>query len=497
MFPIDVRAIELIDEFTRRTQHPIHKYVPGNISGWDQLSFHESTKMWRLVSGGNRSGKSYCNAMEIAWWATGDHPYRTTPPPPVKIWVISVEYSVLLAGIHLHLMHLIPDWKIDRIGANVPNTDLPSYIRLKNGSQITYKSAKGLGDEARRKFQAADIDLISIDEEIDDTILIELEARTLDRGGSFIISATLVESYDWIVELEEKAEANDPNCFATRLNTELNKTLVAERVAILRDKLSEEERDVRIYGKSRRSTGLIYNTFKKEIHVIPKFDIPLDWPRWCALDPGIRVFAGLWITCSPDNIYYVYREMYVTNTPLWEVAEIIKVAEGWKLDRQLAQEFGHYVWEETDTSETMVNRLIDDKRGSRLITGDEGVLDQLYSKFGLVTTPAIKSKRPGIEAVRHALEGHLFFFDHLEKTLWEMKKYRIRDHKTSKNRNEPIDMPIEKDDHLMDCLRYLIIEELKYSDRQVRPEAMQRSGRDWARNRRKKVFVDEFLGSGV
>ena len=501
------RTAELVEEFRRRTEHPINTYTPGCIPNWDQQAFHQSDRKYRLVFGGNRSGKSFCNSAEIAYWLRGKHPYRQIPPAPNKIWVISVEYSIILAGIYDHLINLVPDWEIDKVGANVPNTQLPSFIRLKNGSQVDFKSAKGLGEDTRRKFQAANIDLISIDEEIDDTIIIELEARTLDRGGQFIISATLVESYDWIVRMEELAEKDHEDYFSVRLNTESNPHLNIKAVSQFKELLSDDEQQVRLYGRSRRATGLVYNTFKQELHTIPQFTIPYDWPRWCALDPGIRVFAGLWLTCDPAGHMYLYREMYLTNTPLWEVALTIKTAEGWELDKELTDSFDHCVWRELDNAEHMVARPIDDKRGSRLITGDEGVLDQLYSKYGIVSIPAEKAKRPGIEAIRHALEPisqdkppKLRIFDHLEKTIWEMRRYRIRDAQGKKNQNEAIDEPVKKDDHLMDCLRYIIMENPKFADRvnaanvHVPTENMY-GLQAYMKRKRKKQFVDELLGT--
>ncbi len=502
------RTVELVEEFRRRTAHPITQYKPGDTPNWNQLSFHKSTCKYRLGFGGNRSGKSFMAAFEIACWLRGKHPYRQIPSTPNKIWVISVEYTVILSGIYEHLMHLVPDWEVEKVGANIPNTQLPSFIRLKNGSQVDFKSAKGLGEDTRRKFQAASIDLMSIDEEIDETILIELKARTLDRGGQFIISATLVESYDWIVRMEELAERGHENYFVTRLFTEDNPYLDKTSVDELKEELSSDELAVRYYGKSRRATGLVYNTFKQEIHCVPSFVIPYNWPRWCALDPGIRVFAGLWITCSPEGHLYCYREMYLTNTPLWEVALTVKEAEGWTLDRELTDKFDHCVWEEGDHAEHMVTRLIDDKQGSRLITGDEGVLGQLYSKYGIITTPAEKAKRPGIESIRHALEPlkegkppKLRFFDHLEKTIWEIRRYRMRDAQSKKNQNEPIDEPIKKDDHLMDNLRYLMMENPKWEDWVSSPNAHVPTDNLYGleahmkRIRKKKEFVDELLGT--
>ena len=490
---------ELLVEHKRRREHPSSVYEPGNVEGWDQLAFHKSTDRYRLLFGGNQSGKSRAAAFEISCWLRGEHPYRRVPSAPTQVWCISAEYSTLEAGIYRHLCDtlegpgLIPDWEIERLGPKIPGHDLPSFVELKIGSRVTFKSAKG-GEDARMKFQAAAIHLISIDEEIDVAAWIELKMRTLATGGNFIISATLVESYDWIVELEDRADKGVKGYFVTRLHTEKNPYLDTETVVAIKADLSKDELEVRYYGKSRRSIGLVYNTFSEQRHVCKPFPIPQNWTRWMALDPGIRTFAGLWIAISPDNKACAYREIYEHNSPLWEVARTIKAAEGWKFNQGLTETFGHYVFEEADGCEYIARRVIDDKPGSRLVTGDQGVMDQLHERYGILTTPADKSKRPGIEECRHWLENDFKVFSTCENFIQEIKRYRIRSAETKRDRNEPIDEPVKKQDHLMDCWRYIAMErpvyEVEHLPETLRPRMLYGSAAIEERLRKKAPLLE-------
>lgn len=56
-----------------------------------QIEFHSDTSGGRINFGGNRSGKSYSSVCEMVWWATGTHPYRPTPRPPVALRHVAVD----------------------------------------------------------------------------------------------------------------------------------------------------------------------------------------------------------------------------------------------------------------------------------------------------------------------------------------------------------------------------------------------------------------------
>ena len=460
---------EVIEELARRSTHALYTYTPGSTPGWDQLSFHRATDRYRMAFGGNQSGKSKIAAHEIYWWLSGTHPHRPTPTPPVLVWAISAEYTTIQAGVYRHLKEIIPEWEIEKIGPNVPQQDLPAFIRLKNGSQVSFKTAQG---DARKKFQAAECHLISIDEEVDATIWTELQARTMATGGQFIISATLVESYDWIVKLESRALKGYKDHFLVRLESTQNPHLDADTIVHLQEDWSDEEKEVRIHGKSRRSVGLVYNNWDDSLHQVKPFKIPLEWPRWCAIDPGLRVFAALWVCVDPKNQAYAYRELYINNSLLAATARAIKELEGWKLNEVDTREFYHYVWDRTEFSEDMVIRVIDDKRGSRLITGEKGVRDQLYERYGINSIPAEKSLRPGIEACRqwlmpHHADGPPVFrvFNTCTNFLEERRRYRIRTKMARRDSNAPIDEPIRANNHLMDCWRYIAVMNPRWEDK--------------------------------
>ena len=114
--------VELIQEFFKRQDHEYNKYIP--LEG--QKQFHESQAYIRMLMGGNQSGKSRSNAQEVAWWLTGDHPYRTLPTRPRMVWVISTEYQTIRAGIYRHLLSILPYWEIKSFGPRVQGHDLHS-----------------------------------------------------------------------------------------------------------------------------------------------------------------------------------------------------------------------------------------------------------------------------------------------------------------------------------------------------------------------------------
>lgn len=505
-----------LKELQTRSEHVVNTYKPSDKLDHNQLSFHRSKKRYRLITGGNQSGKSHAAAWEIARWAIGDHPHRPIPKGNIDIWVISAEYITITSGIYKHLKDIIPPWMIKLQGPKIPNTRLPAYLVVKREepnavATITFMSSKG-GEEARKKFQAAGIHLISIDEEISPDIWEELQARTIATGGEFIISATLVESYDWILNLEKKGEQDHPQVFLTRLNTLSNDYRDIETVNELMSEWSEETIQYRIFGKSRRSTGLIYNTFSAKRHVIKPFKVPIDWPRWCAIDPGIRVTAVLWITVGPDEHAYAYRELYARNEALYEVARAIKTAEGWKLDRELSYKFNHFVWESTAGAENLVTRLIDPSSRRRSEAGDDPILAQLYEQCGLLCTLADNTKRAGIEACRFWLEDHddnlprFRVFSTLDNFINEIREYRLKSDRRPKNRNEPADEPIKARDHLMDDWRYIAMEHPKWADRILQASSLTSdddnpsvyrggSAAEFLRKKKRQAKTHEFLGT--
>jgi phage terminase large subunit len=81
--------------------------------------------------------------------------------------------------------------------------------------------------------------------------------------------------------------------------------------------------------------GMYFTEFDPALHVVPRFEIPAEWPRWIAVDYGFAApFCCLWFAREPEtrNIF-VYRELYAAGLRDEQQAQQIVAATG---DEQLA-----------------------------------------------------------------------------------------------------------------------------------------------------------------
>lgn len=456
---------ELLDELKKRQEHPFNTYVPDDSPARNQLGYHKCKAWCRLLFGGNRSGKSRSAAQEIVWLATGTHPHQTNKQG-LRIWIMSTEYRTIYEGIWLHLKNTLPPWYITKLGSKVPGWDIPSYIETKNGTRIDFISAIG-GEETRRKVQAAEIDHLFIDEEIDGVLWVELQMRLLTRGGRLTVSATLIESEDWLVELEKQGEATqaDPNADVRifRLDTRSNKYNDQAALNRVLATMSPEEQEVRILGRSRKAAGLVYNSWNKHIHEIQPFEIPDNYTRAMALDAGFRTCAALWVAIDPNGRSIAYREMYLHNATLADVVHFINVSEGKEFDNETQK----WVAGPKGVEEIAI-RLIDPAAFATLQDGSVGVGVQLTNDYGFPFGPADNEWRTGVENCRKwlltDLQGIANFriFNTLQYFQQERSKYRVNPDRTKRDKDSAPDRPLKRNDHLMDCWRYLANAQLQY-----------------------------------
>ena len=89
------------------------------------------------------------------------------------------------------------------------------------------------------------------------------------------------------------------------------------------DNLPEDLRRAHRDGDWDVFVGQYYKEWRREIHVIPAFEIPPWWKRFRCLDYGLNRTACYWIAVSPDNMYYAYRELYEPDLNLSQAAKKI------------------------------------------------------------------------------------------------------------------------------------------------------------------------------
>lgn len=67
-------------------------------------------------------------------------------------------------------------------------------------------------------------------------------------------------------------------------------------------------------GKWVAAEGQVYEGWNPDMHLIPRFDIPTDWPRYWVIDFGfVHPFVWQWWAQGPDGALYRYREIYMTR----------------------------------------------------------------------------------------------------------------------------------------------------------------------------------------
>lgn len=63
--------------------------------------------------------------------------------------------------------------------------------------------------------------------------------------------------------------------------------------------------------EKQRPEGVAFPEWSRDVHVCPAFRVPLEWPRWRAVDYGYGApFCCLWGALAPSGTLYVYRELY-------------------------------------------------------------------------------------------------------------------------------------------------------------------------------------------
>jgi len=183
-------------------------------------------------------------------------------------------------------------------------------------------------------------------------------------------------------------------------------------------------------GRFSKPAGMIYDCFDVEVNVIPRFDIPKDWPRYVGHDFGPVHMGALWYAQDPGTGYlYLYRE-YKTETKLHTSKHV-------ELFKALSK------------GEMIIKRV----GGSHT---EMGWRDAFSAAGWPIAEPAVNDVEIGIDKV-YALnkQNRVFVFDDLDLYLDEKGTYS----RELDDANEPTDKIADKETfHLMDAERYLLSE---------------------------------------
>jgi hypothetical protein len=209
------------------------------------------------------------------------------------------------------------------------------------------------------------------------------------------------------------------------------------------NKLEGDDKKIaeRIKGVPSYMSGLVYPKFKRQTHLVKPFDIPLDWMVDIAIDVHPRECqAILFMATTPQNLRYVFHEIWDHGDGKWIGESIVKYVSSHKLR----------------VNRVIVDPLAKGDKNNENTTFDK--IDNVLYQHGMVLDTATKDKQSGIIEVNKHLMGpnnepSMFFFNNLRRTIMEMENYMY---------NEDTQKPQDKDDHMPENLYRLLLENTEW-----------------------------------
>lgn len=428
---------------SRKEKNKVLYYNTGEKKHLKQIEFHKCNKKNRWVFGGNRSGKTECGAVEVVYLARGIHPYRKMTKA-TSGWVVSLSSQVQRDVAQAKIMHYLnPDWIEDVVMSSGRKDNalngVIDYILVRNVfgtiSRIGFKSC----DQGREKFQGTSLDYVWFDEEPPEDIYIECKMRVMDINGELFGTMTPLKGLTFVYNEIYLNQHNDPNVWHIFMQWDDNPYISEEAKNAMKSSMSEEELKSRQFGEFRDFGGRVYTEFDERVNVIEPFDVPLEWQDKISIDPGLKnPLSAHWYCVDYDGNIYVVAEHYESEKDISYHSEQIK-----SISDQLNWHRGYG---------GMIEAIIDSAANQQTLASSKSVTDLFYD-YGILVNPQVnKDMFSGIQRVKSYLknakgESKLFIFKTCTNLIRELKTYHWGNS----------DVPVKKDDHSLDELRYYIM----------------------------------------
>lgn len=431
------RIKQIETEQERRKSTPLALYNSGDKKHLKQMLFHKNPCRNRWVFGGNRSGKTECGAVECVYMARGIHPYRENRKD-VFGWVVSLSSQVQRDVAQRKILHYLDkSWIVDITMLSgkreFPENGVIDQIKIKNVfggvSVIGFKSC----DQGREKFQGSSLDFVWFDEEPPRDIYEECRMRVLDRAGEIFATMTPLKGLTFAYT-DIYLKADGQNVWCEFMEWADNPFLPQGEIQRLTAGLSPDELESRRYGRFTAAEGLVYTEFNDDC-IIDPFPIPPDWQDKLSIDPGLNnPLSCHWYCVDWDGNVYVVAEHYEAGKTVDYHAQKIK-----EISRRLN-------WHTDGMGR--IEALMDSAANQRTLASEKSVAELFYEQGLLVNTRVNKDLFSGINRVKRALSAKkLFIFRNCTNLIREMRGYWW-----GKG-----DVPIKKDDHALDELRYYLM----------------------------------------
>lgn len=491
-----------------REAYGINHYVPHI----KQHRFHFAGSVTgRYCRFGNRTGKTVCGSAEDVGWLLGGrtwyrnsfdvlgrrqnaagewedyvagrhdgspyHPLITKgiPQRPVKgllvcsDWDKAKEIFTNRIGSYENLgelFQLIPHEALGKVhtsrGGHVDVIEVKRLPEHDGGTSLLYIDTVESFKHAQLSAESSDWDFIHYDEPPPHDMFLANKRGLADRNGKFWINATPIME-QWVND-----EFTPPGLSSVRVSDEgiafrktdrggdrfiitasiyENPYMNDEGRAEFEAGLNREQRECRLLGIPMNLAGLIYKEFIYDLHVLA--EVPDGWDDY-HLPPASYCIRHAWdyhdaveqailfVATAPTGEAFIYDELFFDK----DVRENAKL-----VCEKLQNRFSF-------------DALIDPRAVIESPVTRESVLDVFLDEFNLYYEMGSKDMSAGINATRNKLKERrpsgnptIYVSPRCTRFLWEIMRYCY---------NPKTQKPIDKDDHMMENFRRLVLNGLDY-----------------------------------
>jgi phage terminase large subunit-like protein len=307
-----------------------------------QKKFHNTIAQQRLLMAGNRIGKSFSGAMEMAYHLTGLYPDWWEGKKftrPIRAWAGGASNETTRDICQKELVGQPDDPTAKGTGsiplrligetvrkAGVPNAMNSLVIKHVTGgwSRLAFKAYE-MGKE---KWMGESLDVIWLDEEPPSSIYTQSLTRTADKGGivymTFTPESGMTETVAQFVNDLRDGQALIQAGWddAPHMTAEVRQQILAA--------LPPHERKMREQGIPQLGSGLVFPLPEADMICDP-IEIPEFWPRICGLDFGWdHPTAAAWAAWDRDSdVIYIYDTYAMSQEAVPMHASAIKSRGNW------------------------------------------------------------------------------------------------------------------------------------------------------------------------
>ena len=285
----------------------IYGYVPHA----KQIKFHSATEKGRLYVGGNRAGKTVGGVVEDVWWLTGKHPYQSTPPPPVRGRIVTVDFKQGFEKIiNPEIIKWLPPSELINGSREDSFDNNKKTLTLANGSFVEFMSY----EQDVLKFAGTSRHFTHFDEEPPKAIYTECLMRLMDTKGHWWMTMTPLDGMASFVYDDIYLVGMKPGSNIAVIGVDVSENPYidpAEIENVMAGVTDEDEKKARKSGKFVQLGGLAFKSFRPDVHVVNSFIPPEEWTLYASMDHGFNnPTAWLFHSVSPSGIVITWDEVY-------------------------------------------------------------------------------------------------------------------------------------------------------------------------------------------